>query len=64
MKFEESMKELESVIAKMEDPNTSFEQLVKLYEKGIELSNFCTQTIKNAEAKITKLKEGKEEVAD
>lgn len=64
MKFEQSMNELESIIEKMENPDTSFEQLVQLYEKGVELSNFCMQTIKNAEAKITQLKEGKEEVVD
>ena len=64
MKFEQSMKDLEAIIAKMEDPNTSFEELVKLYEKGVELSNSCAQTIKDAEAKITMLKEGKEEVVD
>ncbi|MGN0789711.1 MAG: exodeoxyribonuclease VII small subunit [Christensenellales bacterium] len=64
MKFEQSMKELEAIIEKMENPDTSFEELVRLYEKGVELSNFCTQTIKNAQAKITLLKEGKEEVVD
>ena len=64
MKFEQSMKELESIIAKMEDPKTSFEELVQLYEKGVKLSNFCAQIIKNAEAKITMLKEGKEELVD
>lgn len=64
MKFEQSMKELQSIIEKMENPDTSFEELVRLYEKGVELSNFCIQTIKNAQAKITVLKEGKEEVVD
>ncbi|MGN0771705.1 MAG: exodeoxyribonuclease VII small subunit [Christensenellales bacterium] len=62
MNFEQSMKELENIISKMENPDTSIEESVELYEKGVKLSNNCLNIIKNAEAKIALLKDdGKEE---
>ena len=36
MTFEESMNSLEDVIKKLESETTSLEEMIKLYEKGIE----------------------------
>ena len=53
--FELSLKELESIIEKLEDENINIEDSVKSFEKGINLVKECQQQLQNAELKIKKL---------
>ena len=53
--FELSLKELESIIEKLEDENINLEDSVKSFEKGINLVKDCQQQLQNAELKIKKL---------
>lgn len=53
--FEESIKMLESIIEKMEDPDTSLEQSLKLYKEGVELSSVCGDTLNEIEKEVTLL---------
>ena len=53
--FELSLKELESIIEKLEDENINLEDSVKSFEKGINLVKECQQQLQNAELKIKKL---------
>ena len=53
--FELSLKELESIIEKLEDENINLEDSVKSFEKGINLVKECQQQLQNAVLKIKKL---------
>ena len=43
MKFEESLKELEEIVAKMEQGNLTIDESIAAFTKGIEL---CTKLLK------------------
>ena len=53
--FESSMKELESIVEKLEDEDINLEDSVKSFEKGINLVKECQKQLHNAELKIKKL---------
>ena len=52
MKFETALSELEHVIAKLESQDTSLDDAMKLYEKGMSLVRVCTERLESAEQKI------------
>lgn len=56
MDFEKANQELEEIIKKLEDENTTLSQGIQLYEKANELIKVCEQQIKNAKEKIEVLK--------
>jgi len=56
--FEEALRKLESVVRKLEDPEVSLEESLSLYESGIKLSKFCTQTLEEASLRIERINEG------
>ena len=53
--FESSLKELESIVEKLEDENINLEDSVKSFEKGINLVKECQKQLQHAELKIKKL---------
>lgn len=53
--FESSLKELESIVEKLEDENINLEDSVKSFEEGVNLVKQCQKQIQNAELKIKKL---------
>ncbi len=53
--FEEALKQLESVVEKLNDQNISLEDSVRLYEEGIRLSKICSETLENAALKIEQI---------
>ncbi|MFV1884828.1 MAG: exodeoxyribonuclease VII small subunit [Balneola sp.] len=55
--FEEALKELESIVMKLENDEITLEESVKLYEKGIELSRFCAEILEQAELRIEQVNE-------
>ena len=55
MKFEDAMKELEETVKKLESGETTLDESMALFEKGIELSRICQQILNDAQLKITKL---------
>ncbi|TYP93847.1 Exodeoxyribonuclease VII small subunit [Fodinibius salinus] len=57
LSFEQALSKLEDVVNKLEDESISLDKSIDLYEKGIELSDFCTQTLENAELRIKKVAE-------
>lgn len=54
--FENSLKELEKVVGKLEQGNLTLEESIKLYESGVRLNQYCEAELKKAEEKIEKLK--------
>ena len=53
--FEASLKELQSIVAKLEDENISLEDSVQSFEVGVNLVKECQKQLQKAELKIKKL---------
>lgn len=53
--FEEMMKELETIVQKLDNENVSLEESLNLYQRGMELSATCDETLKDAEKKVNEL---------
>ena len=49
--FESSLKELESIVKKLEDENINLEDSVKSFEAGINLVKECQKQLEDAELK-------------
>ena len=62
--FETSLKELESLVEKMEQGDLSLEASLSHFERGVQLSRSCQQALKAAEQKVEILmkKNGQEEI--
>lgn len=50
--FEESLKQLEAIIGKLEQGDLPLEESVRLFEEGIRLSNACKADLEAAEGKV------------
>ena len=59
--FEKSLNVLESVVSQLESGDISLDESVKLFEKGIKLSDDCRKTLENARQKIITLTEAEKE---
>ena len=53
--FEGSMKRLEEIVEQLDSGKLSLDESLKIFEEGIELSDFCSQKLKQAEKQIKKL---------
>lgn len=54
--FEKDLSRLEKISELLENNDIGLEDSISLYEEGINLSKSCLTTLKNAELKVTKLK--------
>ena len=63
--FEKSLKELEALVATMEQGNLSLEESLQHFERGIQLTRACQQALKVAEQKVEILlkKTGQDDIA-
>ena len=55
--FENSLKELENIVSKIENSEVSLDEAISLFEQGVKLSDECRKTLENAERKIKTLTE-------
>lgn len=62
--FEKSLSELEKIVNSLESSEISLDESIKLFEKGVELSNKCRKTLETAEKKIIKLTDAEGETDD
>ena len=64
MKFEEAMGALEQIVRQLESGNVPLDEALDKFKEGMELSQFCNETLTKAEetvrAMITANAEGKE----
>ena len=62
--FESALAELEKLVERMEQGELSLEQSLKDFERGVELTRFCQNSLKEAEQKVRILteKSGKSEL--
>ena len=54
--FENDLSRLEEISELLANNDIGLEDSISLYEEGINLSKSCLTTLKNAELKVTKLK--------
>lgn len=57
MNYEKAVKELETIIEKMETGKLSLEESLKSFEDGVKLAELCQQALKNAEQRVQILTE-------
>lgn len=50
--FEQAMEELEKIVNTLEEGECSLDEAVKLFEKGVKISNECNAALDKAEQKI------------
>ena len=65
--FEVSMKELETVVQKLEGGEVELDEMLDLFEKGVNLTSVCSKMLDSAEQKIkvlVKNKDGEIETKD
>ena len=55
--FEENLKELEEIIAKLESGNIGFDEASKQYEKGAELCKSLLKQFEEVKGKVTIIRE-------
>lgn len=64
--FEQSLSELESIVARMEGGQLPLEESLQLFEKGINLTKQCQKALTDAEQKVSQLveKNGEQQLTD
>jgi exodeoxyribonuclease VII small subunit len=50
--FEESLKQLESIVTQLEKGDLPLEESIKIFEEGMRLSAQCKQDLDSAESKV------------
>ena len=53
MTYEQAVSELEEIISKLESGETSLDDSIALYSRGMELSKFCKDKLDDIEKKIS-----------
>lgn len=51
MEFEKVLKDLEDIAKKMEDKDTTLDESLKLFEKGVQKSNECIKALNESKGK-------------
>jgi exodeoxyribonuclease VII small subunit len=55
MSFERALKELETIVGRLERGDVDLEESISIYERGEALRDHCDRLLKQAEAKVEKL---------
>lgn len=55
MSFEKALKELETIVSRLERGDVELEESITIYERGEALRDHCDRLLKQAEAKVEKL---------
>ncbi len=56
--YEQMMTELRDIVRKIDDPATSLDESIVLYDQGMTLIKACEELLNHAELKITELNQG------
>ena len=55
MSFEAALKELESIVGRLERGDVELEESINIYERGEALKQHCDRLLRQAEAKVERL---------
>ena len=58
MSFEAALKELETIVARLEQGEVDLEDSIALYERGQALKSHCETKLKSAESRLEKIVQG------
>ena len=58
MSFEAALKELESIVSRLEQGEVDLEDSIVLYERGQALKAYCDKKLKTAEGRLEKIVQG------
>jgi exodeoxyribonuclease VII small subunit len=53
--FEEALKKLEKIVARMEEADIPLEEALQNFEEGVRLARFCSKKLDEAEQKVAML---------
>lgn len=53
IKFEDAINQLEKIVEQLEKGELPLDELVNVFQRGIELSKFCSKRLDEVEKKIT-----------
>jgi exodeoxyribonuclease VII small subunit len=56
--FEKAMEELEGIVVKLEKGELTLDESIDFFQRGVELSKYCSKRLDEAERRITLLIEG------
>ena len=56
LSFEEALAQLEKIVSQLESGNAELENSIELYERGTALKAHCEARLKEAEAKVEKIR--------
>lgn len=56
--FEKSIEELEEIVKKLEKGELTLDESINCFQRGIELTKYCSKRLDEAERSITMLVEG------
>jgi exodeoxyribonuclease VII small subunit len=57
--FEDSAKQLQEIVLKLEDDKIELDKAIDLFSQGVNVLSYCKEKLSLAEGKITELKTGK-----
>ena len=49
LSFEEALSELEAIVSQLQNGDIPLKESMEAFQKGIQLSNYCSQTLEQAE---------------
>jgi len=55
LSFEDALKELETIVTKLEQGKVDLEKSIEIYERGTQLKAHCEAKLKDAQARIEKI---------
>ncbi len=58
LSYEQSLAELETIVAALEQGDVALEKSIEIYERGEALKNHCEKLLGAAEAKVEKIRVG------
>jgi exodeoxyribonuclease VII small subunit len=58
MSFEDALKELESIVSRLEQGEVDLDDSIALYERGQALKSHCDKKLKMAEGRLEKIVQG------
>lgn len=61
MSFEEALKELETIVRRLEEGKTSLEEAINAYERGAALRAHCEKKLKDARLRVEQIVVGTNE---
>lgn len=62
--FEDAIKELEQIVAKLEKGEMSLDESVEEFQKGVNLANYCNTILQEAQKKIVLITENNGEIEE